>query len=165
MCITERLIRDSYQAGMLFTNTICIPPYGRLHGTLDLLLEGRKQDKHVGVYGRLNKIKTTKNTHKFHLLDDETARAVGAADISVLLLLRPVWPPRVEAVVSSRVPARPCMRATPSHRIAMVVATPATDRSRWMRKRCRNWKAPTVLAKLRQKEVKKFLDELWFVNQ
>lgn len=44
---------------------------------------------------------------RIHLLNDEAARTVGAADVSVLWV-RPVWPPRVEAVVvSGRVPTRP----------------------------------------------------------
>lgn len=62
------------------------------------------------------KQRVNKNKYGIHLLDDEAARAVGAADISVLWI-RPVWPPRVEAVVTSRVPTRPCMGAAPSHRI------------------------------------------------
>lgn len=56
---------------------------------------------------------------------DEAARAIGATDVSVLWI-RPVRPPRVEAVVTGRVPTRPYMRAAPSHRISMC-ATLATD--------------------------------------
>lgn len=100
---------------------------------------------------RWRKAEGKQNKYGIHLLYDEAARAVGAADIS-FLWIRPVRPPRVEAVVSSRVPARPCMRAAPSHRIWMC-DTLATDGTGWMQRRWRKTKAPVTVAKASPTEI------------